>query len=262
MRESIILCEGYHDRAFWAGWLDHLGCTDRGRSQSKIARVAVYDPWGRKVAGGQFGFYSKTGKFVRIIPCHGDSRAVGRKARELLGDERQRIRQGASEPRLARLVFSVDPDVDSEDTSARTGFRQRDLHALVEEIDPEVVQTESGDLAMFNVAIVVSLIRWEAEREMVANLPTQQTLERLVCAALVAAYPDRGPAVKKWLDSRPDGPPPGPKEFAWSHMAGWYADAGCEGFYRAIWGRDQVVGELKSRLSLCGAWRVGEALAE
>lgn len=28
MSESVIYCEGYHDRAFWMGWLGHLGCVD------------------------------------------------------------------------------------------------------------------------------------------------------------------------------------------------------------------------------------------
>lgn len=30
MTESCIVCEGYHDRAFWAGLLLHLGCIDPG----------------------------------------------------------------------------------------------------------------------------------------------------------------------------------------------------------------------------------------
>ena len=30
MTESWILCEGYHDRGFWAGWLTYLGCSDVG----------------------------------------------------------------------------------------------------------------------------------------------------------------------------------------------------------------------------------------
>ncbi|MDT7815668.1 MAG: hypothetical protein QOJ42_5584 [Acidobacteriaceae bacterium] len=30
MSESVILCEGYHDRAFWDGWLRYLGCSDPG----------------------------------------------------------------------------------------------------------------------------------------------------------------------------------------------------------------------------------------
>jgi len=68
--------------------------------------------------------------------------------------------------------------------------------------------------------------------------------------------------VKRWLDSRPDGPVAGPKEFGWSYMAGWYAEFGCEGFYRNLWLDGRVVTELKSRLAECRAWRVAEALAD
>jgi hypothetical protein len=93
-----------------------------------------------------------------------------------------------------------------------------------------------------------------------AGLPAQQSLERLVCAALVAAYPPRGPAVTNWLDSRPAAPVAGPKEFAWSHMAGWYAEYGSDAFFRKLWLDAPAVTELQTRLTACGAWRVAEAL--
>ena len=115
---------------------------------------------------------------------------------------------------------------------------------------------------LFGGRTLVCLIRWEADDQVAAGLPNQQTLERLVCAALVAAYPDRGPAVQDWLDSRPDAPAAGPKEFGWSHMAGWHADQGCEAFFRVLWKNQSVVTQLESRLRQCGAWRVAEALAE
>ena len=93
-----------------------------------------------------------------------------------------------------------------------------------------------------------------------AGLPAQQSLERLVCAALVAAYPPRGPAVTNLLDSRPAAPVAGPKEFAWSHMAGWYAEYGSDAFFRKLWLDAPAVTELQTRLTACGAWRVAEAL--
>src|SRR5436309_2878174 len=109
MSHSVILCEGYHDRAFWAGWLKYLHCIDSGATK-------------------------------------------------------------------------------------------------------------------------VALVRWEASDPDGPGLPQQQTLERLVCAALIAAYPTRAKSVQDWLDSRPQPPGTHPKEHAWSHMAGWYADQGCEAF--------------------------------
>ena len=30
MSESVILCEGFHDRAFWDGWLTFLHCNSDG----------------------------------------------------------------------------------------------------------------------------------------------------------------------------------------------------------------------------------------
>ena len=41
MSESVVLCEGYHDRAFWAALLEHLGCADPGRNPGKRGRKNV-----------------------------------------------------------------------------------------------------------------------------------------------------------------------------------------------------------------------------
>jgi hypothetical protein len=179
-----------------------------------------------------------------------------------LNEERERLQQQAAESRLARLILNVDPDVNADGTSAQTGFRQQDLWAVVQECDPSAAKDEHGDFGLFDSKILVSLVRWEASDPTIDGLQNRHTLERLVCAALVAAYPDRGPAVQSWLDSRPGGPQGGPKEFGWSYMAGWYAEFGCEAFYRNLWRDEQVVAELQSRLAECGARRVAEALAD
>jgi len=165
-------------------------------------------------------------------------------------------------PYLSRLVITIDPDTSSIGQSAATGFRRQDVQSLVRPFDPAATLTEHGDVAMDNGETSISLVRWEAADRPAVGVPDQQTLERLVCAALVAAYPNRGATVAAWLESRADAPATTPKEFAWSHMAGWYANAGCEGFYRAVWGYPQLVTELRTRLTACGAWRVAEVLAE
>ena len=263
MSESVVLCEGYHDRAFWAGWLLSLGCTDRGRRRNGAGRKDVRDDRSGKVVGGEYGFRSKSEKFVRIVPCGGDSKAVAREARDRLKEERQRWLQQAAESQLARLIFCIDPDVNVDQASVKTGFAQRDLRAWVNEFDPSAEETEHGDMALFDGRTVVSLVRWEVSDEDKRGLPSQQTLERLVCAALVAVYSDRGDAVQEWLDSRPSGPKAGPKEYAWSHMAGWYAQQGCQEFFHVLWEKEpEVVQELRSRLTESGAWRIAEALAE
>jgi hypothetical protein len=248
MSESVVLCEGYLDRAFWAGWLESLGCTVPGK------RGEIYDSAGRPVSKGQYLFHSTSGQDIRVVPCGG--RPEVRKAARL------RIERRMMEPRLRRLVVNVDADTLADPQQAATGLRLDDLMALGQEFDAEAKRTQEGDVVLDGRQTLISLVRWEAADQVADGLPNQQTLERLVCAALVAVYPDPAPAVQHWLDSRPNGPKPGAKEFGWSYMAGWYAELGCEALYRNLWRDDRVVAELRSRLTHCGAWRVAEALAE
>ena len=262
MSESVVLCEGYHDRAFWGGWLKYLELVDPGLAVDRTERVSVFDPWGKKVARGQFGFYSQTGHFVRIEPCHGDVRRILQVARGRLGDELQRRRQGAGESRLHRLVISIDSDADMADLSSANGFKSADLCPWLCQFDPAASAIEGGAVPLFDGTTVVSLVRWEAEGSNVMGIPTKQTLERLVSSAIVAAYPERAESVQRWLESRRNAPEAGPKEYAWSHMAGWYAEFGCTAFYQKLWNDDNVAKHLRSRLEACGAWQVAQQLAK
>jgi hypothetical protein len=161
---------------------------------------------------------------------------------------------------VSHLVVSIDPDTDANGAGTATGLRGKDVEREVCAIDPSARRNAAGDVILDQGATTVFLVRWEASDVQLAGVPLKQCLERLVCAALVAAYPNRGPAVEQWLEGRPDPPPAKAKEFAWSHMAGWYADRGCEAFYRALWSDERVASELKSRLTSSGAWRIGDAL--
>ncbi len=248
MSECVVLCEGYLDRAFWAGWLQSLGCTVPGRPGE------IYDSAGRPVTKGQYLFHSRSGNHVRVVPCGGKS--------EVQEAARLQIEQRTIEPALRHLVLSVDPDTATDAQPTATGLRPDDVLALARQFDAQAKSTQHRDIVLDSGQTLVSLVRWEASDPPSQGVPDQQTLERLVCASLIAAYPDRGPAVQNWLDSRPDGPQPGPKEFGWSYMAGWYADLGCETFYRNLWLDDRVVAQLRSRLTEAAAWRVAEALAE
>lgn len=78
---------------------------------------------------------------------------------------------------------------------------------------------------------------------------------------MVDAYPERAVSVQKWLDQRPFPPSPGVKEYAYSYMAGWYAENGCDDFYRCLWDDPQIVEALKARLEESGAWKIAVALA-
>jgi len=249
MSESVVLCEGYLDRAFWAGWLRRLGCT----IPEKVGG-SVRDELGRPVHRGQHLYSSKTGQGVRVVPCGGKP--------EVLREARQRLGQRNMKPRLTHLIINVDPDVDVDEPTAATGLRPQDVLAIAREFDPQATPTADGDTALDGGATLLSLVRWETDDHHFAGVPTRQTLERLVCTALVVAYPDRGPAVDAWLKSRPAPPPATPKESAWSHMSGWYAEHGCDAFYTLVWEDAAVAEELESRLRQAGAWRIAEALAE
>lgn len=49
MSESVILCEGFHDRSFWDGWLSRPGggLPGAGRSGAKLAGCPTYSSGGR-----------------------------------------------------------------------------------------------------------------------------------------------------------------------------------------------------------------------
>jgi hypothetical protein len=263
--ESVVLCEGYYDRAFWAGWLKHVGCVDPSEPVEGGNRRPVIDPWGFRVAGGHFGFHSTTKRFVRIVPCQGKTKLLP-EMRARLKDEAEQVRADPSLSRLARLVVATEPDTLAESASPETGLRPQDLLAVVREFEPQAQEDDQHDIVLFAGATRVSLVRWEVAPANQLGVPARQTLERLVCAALVAAFPQRGQVVQDWLESRPDDPPTGPKEFAWSHMAGWYAEHGCQEFYSYLWkaetGDGRVREELEKRLRACGAWQIAEALAQ
>jgi hypothetical protein len=253
MNESVILCEGFYDRAFWAGWLEHLGCTDPGLRSDRTGRIPIRDPWNALVGNGQFAFLSRGKQFLRIVPCHGKNN-VSKAAESRLKDRQDKP--------LVRLVLSVDSDesIDAPGSESQR-YPYPALGALIQTLG-QCKKNERGEFILEGDGTSVSTIRWDAKDAANLCLPSQQCLERLVCAAIVAAHPHRGPTVKNWLDSRPQAPAAGPKEFAWSHMAGWYAEFGSETFYRKIWRDERLVAELKSRLMACGAWRIAEALAE
>jgi hypothetical protein len=250
MSEAVVLCEGFHDRAFWAGWLLTLGCTDPGLLPDGTRRP-VLDPWNKTVVKGQYGYQSVSGEFVRVQPCRGID--------TVLPATRLRLGFRATQP-LRRLVVCVDPDTIA--ASAATGIRRADVLNLVREFDPAALESGPNDVLLDGGATVVSLVRWEASDPDAPGIPAQQTLERLVCASICAAYPDRGAAIKQWLESRPAPPPATVKEFAWSHMAGWYAMRGCENFYQAIWEDGATASQLEVRLRGSGAWGIAEELAK
>src|SRR2546427_9513354 len=126
MSESLVLCEGYHDRAFWAGWLTYLGCTDEGFRPGTKGYPAP-DPWGGKVSGGKYAYHSKTGAFLRVVPCGGKT--------AILPEAHLRLTQRVSRT-LVRLVINIDPDVPVSGAGAgATGLRRQDVLQAVRQLD-------------------------------------------------------------------------------------------------------------------------------
>ena len=163
---------------------------------------------------------------------------------------------------LTRLVINVDVDVIAGSPApGPTGLRQQDVLSQVQQIDTTAVLNADGDIEVDGGATKVALVRWETADPPGAGLPDEQTLERLVSAAIIAAYPPRAQAVSDWLTSRPQAAATGPKEHAWSYMAGWYAEQGCEAFYAGIWSDGNIANELELRLRGSGAWQIAERMA-
>jgi hypothetical protein len=245
MSESVILCEGYYGRAFWAGWLTRLGCKEPVRP--------VSDPMGRPVSLGHYAFYSQSSRFIRIVPCRGKNNILQEARRRLAARETERV---------VHLVINSDSDAEAEvDAKTSTAIGTQAVGDLVHRLDPRAKRIDDGAYLLDAGVTSVFSVQWRADDRPMAGVPSKQTLERLICASLVAAYPDRAPAVQAWLDSRPAPPKPDPKEHAWSYMAGWYAGHGCEYFCRYVWQDPGVARELEARLRAGGAWRVAERIA-
>jgi hypothetical protein len=252
-RESYVLSEGYHDRAFWQGCLLNLGCKDPGVRPNGL-RAKIPDPFGDFVGGGHFAFHSKSGAFIRIVPALGKSRIP-----DIL---QMRLRESVIK-RLQRLVVNVDADDHADGSPAvEPSLTIEQLEALVRKFDVNATSNADGDIEIYGGETKVSLVRWRLPDPPTPGIPNQQTLERIICAALTAVYPNRGPAVQAWLNSRPDPPPTNPKEHAWSYLAGWHADTGSyESFCSMLWDNALIVEQLRPRLEASGAWRIAQALA-
>ncbi len=254
MTASVVLCEGYHDRAFWKGWLQYLGCTDPGApSAGKTTRSQVLDPWGGTVTGGKYAFHTPTVNFLLVVPCRGRS--------NILPAARVHLSQRATQP-IVRLVINVDVDQPASPSAPGIGgLNRQDVEHWTRQLDPAASLNNDGEIEIDGGTSKIALIRWEVDDPSSPGIPVSQSLERLVCAAIVSAYPARAQPLQAWLDSRPQPPQPSSKEFAWSFMAGWYAEHGCDDFYANLWRDPAVAAELELRLRASGAWQIAERLA-
>jgi hypothetical protein len=249
--ESVVFCEVFHDRAFWKGWLLRLGCMDPGAQLvGASTRRPISDPWGGKVSQGRFAFHSRSGHFIQVAPCGGKTNIV-----PLL---RQRLKKHATEP-VRQIIINEDSDLAAGESAGTA--TPSSVERVVKEFDPAATRSAMGEWQLHSGAVGVSLLSWDGADPPTPGVPDFQTLERLVSASICAAYGGRGVAVRDWLASRPNPPAADVKEFAWSHMAGWYAALGGEAFYSSLWDDPAIAAELEKRLRASGSWAVVEEFA-
>ncbi|WP_438036643.1 hypothetical protein [Sorangium sp. So ce204] len=166
------------------------------------------------------------------------------------------IIQSATTP-IERIVLVY--DADDPHPAPGGGARQSDFDAwAIKQKASRVPDTEEFELTGGMIATRLSIVVWGAPDAASALLPPQQTLERLVCAAIAEAYPTRGKAVSAWLASRPEPPFQEKlgKTHAASHMVGWFSDRGYEGLFDAVWEDAAVREALLARLGATGSARV------
>jgi len=178
----VVLCEGYDDRAFWKGWLCHLRCTDALESSGG---PLVLDPWNRRVSGGQYAFYSASGSFIRVVPCKGKEQVL-RQTRTRLDERNTRD--------LVHLVVNLDADEDASSDRDHTATLRQRVIGLLDSRQSPYEPDHGGNLLLDDGATMVSTVCWHASDPPDPELPDKQTLERLVCSAIISAYPERGPA--------------------------------------------------------------------
>jgi hypothetical protein len=249
--EVIIVCEGYHDRAFWAGWL--LQAQWQG---PEVAGQSVKDPWDRTVGQGQFGYW-RQGRFLRVVPAGGKDKVLSEAARLLTGARTYEVRA---------MVLNADPDFAAGQEGRSNPLPAEAVRRRLRDAGLAVDQG-NGYPVMVTPPVATGLpihrVLWQCDDGPADGLPAAQTLERLVCAAILAAYPPRGSSVQAFLGNRPGAPAlTDPayahhhKDAAMTHMAGWYAPHGSFDFYREVWRDSRIAAQLEARLRASGAWDI------
>lgn len=231
--ETVVLCEGFHDRAFLSGWLKVLG--------AESLREGVYEPHGARLRGrGQYGFRLAE-RWFRIVPMDGDS-AWQAVASAMLGTRTTRA--------IERMVVVLD-----DDSVGTTGGRQQSFEHWVSELGAIRATPHTFRLSGGIVETEVALAVWSAQESLRSSLPDQQTLERLVCAALAEVDASRAEHVRAFLAARPSPPSDEKlhKSHAAAHMAGWFSSHGSEDFFRAVWDEPALRRVLERRLAELGA---------
>ncbi len=223
-----LYCEGYHDRDFLDGLFEFLGW-ERPKGLPKQTRYHAYQ---RGVCR------------VQIFQCMGKS---------LVKPAFEAALAEAGSTRPAGLVMCHDEDDAVDVADARRRARERMLRSA--ENVPGFDESSLTVQTVVGHAVVLAALTWACTDDPSPSIPDRQNLERLLVSAMCAAYPERGPLVKAWLESRidaPDDPSSISKAYSWSHMAGWYPSPGGQSFFKQVWADGRVAAELAERMPATG----------
>ncbi len=229
--QRVVICEGYHDRAFWKGWLKRRGCTPRDT-----------DPWGQRVKGGQHGWHTPSGAFVRVLPARGDLRQVLRFVRLYL-------RNAPTEP-VPLMIIST--DADARPLAERRVDVLRNIKALVQPLALGEISADSGDLILGETRMVPLI--WPCTLvEPAPGIPDCATLEQLVCGVLTRREETRGRQIRDFLKTAGEGagwqrPADVGKSHAWAWMAHRQPVDECERFFEAPWEDDDLAADLEDAM--------------
>jgi hypothetical protein len=238
---TYVICEGYEDRAFWKGLLLHRRCKDARMNGGLAVDPRDQEP----IVGGRHAYVTPTGRWIVVQSAEGRNNV--RSAAE------SHVRRLDVRP-LEQLIINVDSDADAADPENRSvddfldglaaslGFEKKDLRR----------RWARKETPMLGIV-------WECPGTDQLTVPSKQTLERLVCAAIHRVAPDCTQSVRDWLDALPltcagQSSNRLHKRQLWTHYGKWFVDCGPEHLLARVWELPEIRDELASILKETGVW--------
>jgi hypothetical protein len=254
---TVVLCEGYHDRAFLSGVLvTHLGWID-ARQQPDGSKRPARDQLGA-VGGGDFGYRRLSDDHqLRVRPCEGDSKIP----------EALRLLIEKDKP-FDRLVICYDGDKGSNQADFLDRIHQS-VEGLLSRNGLNPVASAPGRWSCQGLCREALALVWHCGDRPTPGVPEQQCLERVVCAAAAEVWPERLASLAEWLRLRPspsisfsENRTPFPKSNALTLVGGWFAKQDYQDFLKSAWSHPEMAAALRARLVASGAWAVLESLSQ
>ena len=261
----LILCEGYDDRSFLSGLLQHhCQCTESAAAKRTRS----------KYGNGAYIFFTAEGSHeIHVLPCGSVSQVL-----TAFKNRMQEIASGVC-PEVDFLTIFTDHDTlpDGQESAVASNsspsIKPGSISDLLDGANIKYQRSADGRIPQWHVekadnsqcAVALLYVRTHDSASR-TGLPSKQTLERLVCHAIAKAHPDRTKTVADWLASRKYKPVhtdrQESKEHAYSYLAGWYASDGCDYFFRHIWEQAQPREHLVHEMRDTGILQTLESMAK